>query len=90
MARALFVQPKNVADDRKAEFTAVPSGPGDQEQYSGSSLMVAAYVAIWVILMAWLLVLWRRQASIAARLDGLEAAIDRAAAAGAKTTSSKA
>jgi CcmD family protein len=80
MASGFVLQPRNVAEDRKAEFTAVQAAPGAEEQYSGSTLLVVAYLAIWVILMAWIFVLWRRQASLSTRLDGLEAAIDRAVA----------
>jgi hypothetical protein len=70
----------NAPDDRATEFKAIEGG----EHYSGSTLLVEAYAAIWLILMAWLLLLWRKQQALTARLDGLEAAIDRAA--GAKDT----
>jgi hypothetical protein len=63
-------------DDRATEFTAVQGG---NERYSGQTLLVEAYAAIWLILMAWLFLLWRKQATLTERLDGLEAAIDRAA-----------
>ena len=72
--------------DRATEFTTVASG----EHYDGSTLMVAAYAAIWVLLMAWIYLLWRKQAMLAARLDGLERSIDRAAAAAAEKKASKA
>jgi hypothetical protein len=62
-------------DDRATQFQAVQGG----ETYSGMNLMVGAYAAIWVILMAWIFLLWRKQQSLTVRLDGLEAAIDRAA-----------
>ena len=66
------------APARPAEgFTAAA---GEPEQYSGATLLVTAYAAIWLLLMAWLLLLWRKQAALSARLDGLEAAIARAAA----------
>lgn len=68
-------------DGRATEFTAVEGG---NERYSGSTLLVEAYAAIWLILMAWIFMLWKKQASLTARLDGLEAAIDRAAATQAK------
>jgi CcmD family protein len=64
------------ADDRATEFVAVDG----TEQYSGSKLMVSAYIAIWVILMAWIFTMWRKQSTLAERLDGLERALDRAAA----------
>ena len=66
-------------DSRATDFRAVEGAP--MEQYSGGTLLVEAYAAIWLILMAWLLLMWRKQAKLAERLDGLEAAIDRAEAA---------
>ncbi|CAN5925564.1 hypothetical protein BH11MYX4_BH11MYX4_32410 [soil metagenome] len=65
-------------DDRATEFTAVDP---NTEQFNGSTLLVEAYAAIWVILMGWLFLLWRKQAGLAVRLDDLERTIDRAAAA---------
>ncbi len=59
------------------EYRAVQGG----EQYSGEKLMIGAYAAIWVVLMAWIYLLWRKQAALGERLDGLERTIDRAAAA---------
>ncbi len=66
-------------DSRATDFRAVEGGAA--EQYSGATLLVEAYAAIWLVLMAWLLLMWRKQAKLAERLDGLEAAIDRAEAA---------
>jgi hypothetical protein len=63
-------------DDRATEFQAVQGG----ETYSGDKLVVEAYAAIWLILMVWIGMLWRKQQLLTTRLDGLEAAIDRAAA----------
>ena len=40
--------------------------------------MVEAYAVIWIILMVWLVMLWRKQAGLNRKLDGLEAAIERA------------
>ena len=60
------------------EFTAVD--PAAAERYDGNTLLVTAYVAIWVVLMGWILLLWRKQAAIAHRLEGLERTLDRAAA----------
>jgi hypothetical protein len=71
-------------DNRSTTFQAVQGGP---EQHSGSTLLVEAYAVLWVILMAWLFFTWRRQATLGARLDGLERAIDRAASAGASGAS---
>lgn len=62
-------------DDRSTEFRAVE---GSSEQYSGATLMVEAYAAIWLIMMVWLAFIWRKQVSLAARVEGLEGAIARA------------
>lgn len=67
-------QPASPAD-RATEFTAVAD---TGEHFNGYTLMVEAYAAIWIVLMFWLVFLWRKQADISARLDGLEAAIARA------------
>ncbi len=64
-------------DDRSASFQPVEGGT---EQKNGQTLMVEAYAVIWTILMVWLVLLWRKQATLNQRLDGLEGAIDRAAA----------
>jgi len=51
------------------------------EHYNGGTLVVTAYAAIWLIIMGFLLSMWRKQSALNERLDGLERAIDRAAAA---------
>ncbi len=79
---SLTSQPR--ADDRATEFTAVDP---NAEHYSGPVLVVVAYASIWVLLMAWIFLLWRKQASLAERLDGLERAMDRAAEAAEKKDS---
>ena len=68
-------------DDRSTTFQPVTGG---EEQHSGTTLLVEAYAVLWVILMAWLLFMWRKQATLGTRLDDLEKAIDRAAAGKAK------
>jgi CcmD family protein len=73
-------------DGRSTDFKPVEGAPA--EQYSGGSLLVEAYAAIWLIIIAWLFLMWRKQSSLAARLDGLEAAIDRAEAAKSKKAAS--
>jgi CcmD family protein len=64
-------------DSRATTFQAVEGGA---ETRSGETLMVEAYTAIWLLLMGWLVFLWRKQAGLNARLSDLEHAIDRAAA----------
>ncbi|OJY29511.1 MAG: hypothetical protein BGO98_47535 [Myxococcales bacterium 68-20] len=70
---ASMMQPS--AADRATEFTAVD---GTGEQFNGFTLMVEAYAAIWLILLVWLVFIWRKQADLGARVEGLEAAILRA------------
>jgi CcmD family protein len=65
--------------DRSTTFQAVEGGT---ETHSGTTLMVEAYAVIWTILMVWLVMLWRKQSRLNERLEGLEQAIDRAAAKG--------
>ncbi|MBX3185638.1 MAG: CcmD family protein [Labilithrix sp.] len=69
------------ADDRATTYSAADDGG---ERYSGSVLVVEAYAAIWLIVAVWLFMLWRKQASLTERLDGLERALDRAAASAEK------
>lgn len=64
-------------DDRATDFRAVEGGG---EHRDGATLMVEAYVVLWLILMTWLFTLWRKQKSLHARLDDLEKTIDKAAA----------
>ncbi len=59
---------------------AFAGAPADApEQYSGETLLVTAYAAIWLVLMAWIFLLWKKQAALGKRLGDLEAALDRAA-----------
>jgi uncharacterized protein HemX len=64
-------------DDRSATFQPVEGGT---EQHNGATLLIEAYAVLWVILMGWVVFQWRKQASLNARLAGLEQAIDRATA----------
>ncbi len=64
-------------EGRATTFQPVEGGP---EQHSGATLLVEAYVVLWLLLMGWLLLVWRRQKTVNGRLDDLERAIDRAAA----------
>jgi hypothetical protein len=65
------------ADDRSTTFQAVEGGG---ETHSGATLLVEAYAIIWIVLMTWLLLIWRRQKTFMTRLEDLERAIDKAAA----------
>lgn len=74
MMHVSMIQPAAI-DDRATEFKAVD---GTGEQYDGNTLLVEAYAAIWLIMMVWFAFIWRKQANLSARVDGLEAAIARA------------
>jgi hypothetical protein len=63
-------------DDRAQTFQAVK---GEPEHYSGEALLVTAYAALWVIILVWVALVWRKQAALALRLDDLERVIDDAA-----------
>lgn len=71
------------AASRSSEFSAIEGG---REHYDGPTLLVGAYAAVWVILMAWLALMWRKQQTLKARVIGLEAAIERAASAQSATS----
>jgi len=62
---------------RSTEFRAVEGGT---EMVSGGTLLVEAYAALWLILLAFLLISWRRQGRIDARVDELEKAVARGGA----------
>lgn len=66
-------------DGRSTSFQPVEGGT---EQRSGATLAVEAYAIIWMLLMLWLVLLWRKQAALNLRLEGLEGAIVRASAHG--------
>ena len=63
-------------DSRATTFVAVEGGT---ETRSGEALLVSAYTVLWLIMMAWVVLVWRKQAGINGRIDDLERAIDRAA-----------
>jgi hypothetical protein len=65
--------------DRATTFQAVQGN--SSEQYSGATLLVSAYAILWVILFAWIALVWRKQSAIGARLADLERILDKAAAA---------
>ncbi len=65
-------------DDRSTTFTAVEGNA--KEQYSGGTLLVTAYAALWVVLFAWVAIVWRKQGALNLRLADLERVLDKAAA----------
>jgi hypothetical protein len=63
--------------ERATTFQPVEGGG---ETRSGELLLVEAYAVLWLLLMGWLVLLWRKQNTLRTRLDDLERAIDQAAA----------
>lgn len=59
--------------DRSTEFRAVDEG----EMQSGEVLLVQAYAAIWLLLFGMLILLWKKQRGLHARLDSMDKALDR-------------
>jgi hypothetical protein len=64
--------------DRATTFQPL-QGP-QAEHYSGEVLLVSAYAILWVILISWIALVWRKESVLGARLADLEREIDKAAA----------
>jgi hypothetical protein len=69
-------QPESPSD-RSTTFQPVEGSA--TEQYSGATLLVVAYAALWIVLFAWVAIVWRKQNALGARLQGLERVLDQAA-----------
>lgn len=65
------------SDDRATSFQPVT---GEPEHYRGETLLVSAYALVWVIVLAWVALVWRKQSALFARLGDLERVLDEAAA----------
>jgi hypothetical protein len=59
-------------NDRSTEFVAVQGG-GDTT--SAGTLLVTAYVGMWVLLLTFIFLSYRRQAKVEARIGELEKAL---------------
>jgi CcmD family protein len=64
-------------DDRGQTFKPVE---GASQMQSGEKLLVEAYAAIWLILFVAVLLSWRRQRQLEARVGTLEIALEKARA----------
>jgi CcmD family protein len=69
------------ADDRSTAFRAVQGG---QELQSGERLLVIAYMAIWLLLMALVALSFRKQARLNQRIVALEDALAKTRTDGGK------
>jgi hypothetical protein len=61
------------AGDRSTAFQAMTNEP---EHYSGTVLLVTAYALVWVILLGWLAMMWRKQSKLVGRINEIEHAIE--------------
>jgi hypothetical protein len=61
-------------DQRAAEFTA---DTGGSETASAETLLIAAYMLMWAVLLGFLLMSWRRQRGIDDRIASLEGALTK-------------
>jgi hypothetical protein len=61
-------------EDRSTEFVAVQGG---KDSTSAETLLVAAYIVMWALLLGFLYIGWRRAQHLAARLESVEKALDR-------------
>jgi CcmD family protein len=75
-----MTQQPQAPDDRATTFQAVQGNKG--EQYNGAVLLVSAYAILWVVIFAWIALVWRKQIALDARLRDLQRVVDQAAAAG--------
>lgn len=65
----------DTVESRSQEFKPVTGGP--TETSSAEGLLITAYLLMWAILMAFLLLTFRRQAAVDKRLGDLERALPK-------------
>jgi hypothetical protein len=63
-----------VPSERSTEFVAAQGG---EETSSAEALLVAAYLVMWAVLFGFLLLGWRRQRRVDARIAELEKALSK-------------
>jgi CcmD family protein len=78
--------PTSTTDDPSGRSTAFRPVENQKPLQSGEKLLVEAYAAIWLILLFFVLMSWRRQRTLDRRIADLEAAVgaQRAGAAAAR------
>lgn len=69
-------QTSTAPEERAGEFRAVQGGT---ETASAGTLLVAAYLVMWALLLGFVLLGWRRQNKVDARLAELERAVQGSA-----------
>ncbi len=68
-------------DSRSAAFVPVK---GSEEMTGGGELVIAAYALVWALTFVWIVAMWRKQASLKARVSELELQVNRAMAKASK------
>jgi len=63
------------ADDRSTSFRAVEGG---NQMQSGEKLLVEAYAVIWIVVVVFVVSMFRRQRRLDRQITSLEAALDKA------------
>ena len=61
-------------EGRATQFVPVEGG---EETTSATTMLVSAYVIVWVLLMLFVFLGWRRQRGIESRIDDLEKALEQ-------------
>ena len=71
---------EDAPSDRSTSFEAAQGS--QPEHYNGEVLLVTAYAIVWVLVLAWVALLWRKQSALFARVTDLEREIEKAAGKG--------
>ena len=67
------------AGPQTAEGSGFRPVTGGEQMQSGERLLVEAYAAIWLIVLFFVLLMWRRTRAIESRVESLDLAVSRAA-----------
>jgi hypothetical protein len=80
MSEQSAAAPEPTSQTPEGRATTFQPVEGPSEHYSGEVLLVTGYAILWVILLSWVALVWRKQSALDARLEALEREIDKAAA----------
>ena len=79
----------NPAPAPSAGAAQSPAIPMDSQMQSGEALLVEAYMVIWVLVLGWVFLAWRRTRALEDKMATLEEALARAAKAASPATPAK-
>jgi hypothetical protein len=68
------------------DTTGFKAVDNERESVSGETLLVAAYAAVWLALMVFVVAAWRRTRSLEDKVSSLEKAVEKAIIAGTPST----